>query len=395
MSKALINRTLASSFSSVFSVLPVITLTGPRQSGKTTLCRELFPDLPYVSLEDSDTLAEVQADPKAFFNRHPKGVIIDEAHHFPNVFSYIQVIVDEDRFQGTDQHHYIVTGSSNFAMMERITQSMAGRTAVYSLLPLSTAEIMTYQPEASTSKMLLYGGFPAVWTADNELLRQQLLSNYYTTYIERDVRTLINVKDLQAFQAFIRLCASRVGQEFNASAMSNEVGVSVPTIKHWLSILAASYVIYLLHPYYTNIGKRLTKTPKLYFYDTGLAAFLLGISTEQQMDVHPLRGALFENMVINDMMKLDLNRGNNMQQLFFYRDKSQREVDVLRILPPNLVEAYEIKSAQTWNADFFANLNYLRPLLKERLLKTTVVYDGTQENPQMDNGIINFRHLQW
>ena len=395
MSKQLINRTLASALSDVFGILPVITLTGPRQSGKTTLCREQFPDLPYVSLEDVETLANIQADPKAFFNRYPKGVIIDEAHHFPDIFSYIQVIVDEDRFQGTDQHHYIVTGSSNFAMMERITQSMAGRTAVFSLLPLSTTEIMSYQQEATTSKMLLYGGFPAVWTADNEVLRQQLLSNYYTTYIERDVRTLINVKDLQAFQTFIRLCASRVGQEFNASAVSNEVGVSVPTIKHWLSILAASYVVYLLHPYYTNIGKRLTKTPKLYFYDTGMAAFLLGITTEQQMDVHPLRGSLFENMVINDMMKLDLNRGNNMQQLFFYRDKSQREVDVLRILPPNLVEAYEIKSAQTWNADFFANLNYLRPLLKERLLKTTVVYDGYQENPNADNGIVNFRHLQW
>ena len=395
ITKQLISRTLASHISDVFRVLPVVTLTGPRQSGKTTLCRELFPDLPYVSLEDADTLAEVQADPKAFFNRHPKGVIIDEAHHFPNVFSYIQVIVDEDRFQGNDQHHYIVTGSSNFAMMERITQSMAGRTAVYSLLPLSTSEIMSYQPETDTSKMLLYGGFPAVWTADNEVLRQQLLSNYYTTYIERDVRTLINVKDLQAFQTFIRLCASRVGQEFNASAVSNEVGVAVNTIRSWLSILAASYVVYLLHPYYTNIGKRLTKTPKLYFYDTGLAAFLLGITTVQQMDVHPLRGPLFENMVINDMLKLDLNRGNNMQQLFFYRDKSQREVDVLRILPPNLVEAYEIKSAQTWNVDFFANLNYLRPLLKERMLKTTVIYDGTQENPQPDNGIINFRHLQW
>lgn len=395
MSKQLINRTLATYISDVFSVLPVITLTGPRQSGKTTLCRELFPDLPYVSLEDADTLAEVQADPKAFFNRHPNGVIIDEAHHFPNVFSYIQVIVDEDRFHGTDQHHFIVTGSSNFAMMARITQSMAGRTAVYSLLPLSTAEVMSHQPDASTSKMLLYGGFPAVWMADNEMSRQQLLSNYYTTYIERDVRTLINVKDLQAFQTFIRVCASRVGQEFNASAVSNEVGVSVPTIKHWLSILAASYVVYLLHPYYANIGKRLTKTPKLYFYDTGIAAFLLGITSEQQMDVHPLRGPLFENMVINDMLKLDLNRGNNMQQLFFYRDKSQREVDVLRILPPDHVEAYEIKSAQTWNSDFFANLNYLRPLLKERLLKTSVIYDGLQENPQKDNGIINFRHLTW
>ena len=395
MNKQLINRTLASSFSDVFSILPVITLTGPRQSGKTTLCREMFPELPYVSFEDADTLAEVQADPKAFFNRYPSGVIIDEAHHFPNIFSYIQVIVDEDRFQGTDQHHYIVTGSSNFSLMEKITQSMAGRTAVFSLLPLSTAEILTHQPLATTSKMLLYGGFPAVWMADNESTRQMLMSNYYTTYIERDVRTLINVKDLQAFQTFIRLCASRVGQEFNASAVSNEVGVAVNTIRSWLSILAASYVVYLLHPYYTNIGKRLTKTPKLYFYDTGMATFLLGITTEQQMDLHPLRGPLFENMVINDMMKLDLNRGNNMQQLFFYRDKSQREVDVLRILPPNLVEAYEIKSAQTWTADFFANLNYLRPLLKERLLKTTVVYDGYQENPNADNGIVNFRHLQW
>ena len=395
MNKQLIGRTLASSISDAFRILPVVTLTGPRQSGKTTFCCELFPDLPYVSLEDADMLAEVQADPKAFFNRHPKGVIIDEAHHFPNVFSYIQVIVDEDRFQGSDQHHYIVTGSSNFAMMERITQSMAGRTAVYSLLPLSTAEIMSRQPEASTSKMLLYGGFPAIWMANNETLRHQLLSNYYTTYIERDMRALINVKDLQAFQSFIRLCAGRVGQEFNASAVSNEVGVSVPTIKHWLSILAASYVVYLLHPYYTNIGKRLTKTPKLYFYDTGIAAFLLGITTEQQMDVHPLRGPLFENMVINDMLKLELNRGNNMQQLFFYRDKSQREVDVLRILPPNLVEAYEIKSAQTWNSEFFANLNYLRPLLKERMLKTMVVYDGSQENAGAENGIINFRHLQW
>ncbi len=395
MSKPLISRTLASSISGTFSYLPVITLTGPRQSGKTTLCREQFPDLPYVSLEDADTLAEVQSDPKAFFNRYPKGVIIDEAHHFPTIFSYIQVMVDEDRFRGNDQHHYIVTGSSNFALMERITQSMAGRTAVYSLLPLSTQEILSHQPDASTSKMLLYGGFPAVWMADNEFARQSLLSNYYTTYIERDMRTLINVKDLQAFQTFIRLCASRVGQEFNASAVSNEVGVSVNTIRNWLSILAASYVVYLLHPYYTNIGKRLTKTPKLYFYDTGMAAFLLGITTEQQMDVHPLRGSLFENMVINDMQKLDLNRGNNHQQLFFYRDKSQREVDVLRILPPNLVEAYEVKSAQTWNAEFFSSMNYLRPLLRERLLKTTVVYDGQQENPQTDNGIVNFRHLQW
>lgn len=336
-------------------------------------------------------LAEVQADPVGFLNRYPQGAIIDEAQHYPALFSYLQVVVDEDRHQGGDQHHYVVTGSNNFALMEKVTQSMAGRTAVFSLLPLSTHEILSYNPSATTSQLILNGGYPAVWMAGNETGRKVLLSNYYTTYIERDVRTMVNIKDLRAFQTFIRLCAGRIGQEFNASAVSNEVGVSVPTIQHWLSILAASYVVYLLHPYHTNIGKRLTKTPKLYFYDTGLAAFLLGINSVEQMDVHPLRGSLFENMVINDMLKQGTNKGED-EQLFFYRDKSQREVDVLRVQPDG-VEAYEIKAAQTYNTDFFANLNYLRSLLKDRLLKTMVVYDGEQENREAENGICNFRNI--
>ena len=329
----------------------------------------------------------------AFLNRHPQGVIIDEAHHFPQIFSYLQVTVDEDRFHHTDAHHYIVTGSNNFALMEKATQSMAGRTAVYTLLPLGTSEILSHRGWATTSQLILNGGYPAVWMTPTEEARKMLMANYYTTYLERDVRMLINVKDLQAFQTFIRLCATRVGQEFNASALSNEVGVAVNTIRHWLSILSASYIVYLLHPYYTNIGKRLTKTPKLYFYDTGLAAFLLGINTKQQMDLHPLRGPLFENMVINDLMKQGTNRGE-LEQFFFYRDKSQREVDLLRILPPNLVEAYEIKSGMTYRNDYFSNLDYLRPLLKERLLKTMVIYDGDQENIQPDNGFCNFRHLR-
>ncbi|MBP5523208.1 MAG: ATP-binding protein [Bacteroidaceae bacterium] len=391
MNNKLINRTLASSLSEVFRILPVITLTGPRQSGKTTLCRELFSGLPYVSLENVTTLSELQSDPTAFFSRYENGVIIDEAQHFPDVFSYIQVIIDEDRFKGTNQHHYVVTGSSNFALMERISQSMAGRTAVFSLLPLSTAEILAYNPNATTSQMILNGGYPAIWMIPGDVERETLMSNYYTTYIERDVRSLINIKDMQAFQLFIRLCASRVGQEFNASAISNEIGVSVNTIKSWLSILSASYITFLLHPYHTNIGKRLTKTPKLYFYDTGLAAFLLGINTEQQMDFHPLRGSLFENMIIADMMKHGFNHGKT-DQLFFYRDKSQHEVDLLRLLPPNLIEAYEIKSSKTWNADFFSNLNYLRKLLQERMVKSNVIYDGDLENPQNENGYVNFRH---
>lgn len=388
---SLISRTLSEAISEALHYLPVVTLTGPRQSGKTTLCRELYPQLPYANLEDAATLAEVQSDPKAFLGKYPQGVILDEAQNYPDIFSYLQVQVDEDRFQGINDRRYIVTGSNNFSLMESVTQSMAGRTAVMTLLPLSTQEILSYSPKATTSQMLLRGGYPAVWTT-SDAARQMLLANYYTTYIERDVRRLINVKDLQAFQTFIRLCATRVGQEFNASALSIDVGVSVPTIKHWLSILAASYVVYLLHPYYANIGKRLTKTPKLYFYDTGLAAFLLGIQNEGQMDLHPLRGNLFENMVVNNFMKHGYNQGRE-EMLFFYRDKSQREVDIMRVLTPDRVEAYEVKAAQTFQTRFFDNLNYLHPLLGDRLQSTMVIYDGQQENPQRENGFLNFRHL--
>lgn len=391
MINKLISRSLAVSIKEVFRYLPVVTLTGPRQSGKTTLCRELFPHLPYANLEDVSTLAEVQTDPKAFLAKYPQGVIIDEAQNYPDIFSYLQVLVDEDRHQGKSDRRFIVTGSNNFTLMERVTQSMTGRTAVMSLLPLSTQEIVDYSPGATTSQMLLRGGYPALWTND-DAARQILLSNYYTTYIERDIRRLINVKDLQAFQTFIRLCATRIGQEFNASALSVEVGMSVPTIKNWLSILSASYIVHLLHPYYANIGKRLTKTPKLYFYDTGLAAFLLGIQSEEQMDLHPLRGSLFENMVVNDVMKLGYNAGRE-DMLFFYRDKSQREVDILRVLPPDRVEAYEVKAAQTFQPRFFDNLHYLRSLLGDRLLGTSVIYDGQQENVQQWDGFFNFRHL--
>ena len=390
MSKDFINRTLATTIREAFRYMPVITLTGPRQSGKTTLCREIFPELPYANLEDVSTLTEIQADPKAFLHKHPQGVIIDEAQNYPDIFSYLQVAVDEDRFQKTGSRHYVVTGSNNLALMEKVTQSMAGRTAVMTLLPLSTREILSYMPDATTYSMILNGGYPAVWQTD-EQGRHLMLSNYYTTYIERDVHKLIHVKDMHAFQTFIRLCAGRIGQEFNASALSLDIGVSVPTIKSWLSILAASYVIYLLPPYYTNIGKRLTKTPKLYFYDTGLAAFLLGINTESQLETHPLRGNLFENMVINDIYKFGTNRGTN-EQLCFYRDKSQREVDVMRMVIDK-VEAYEIKSGMTYSPDFFANLKYIKPLLGDRILKTMVVYDGEQENLQSDMGICNFRHL--
>ena len=382
---------MASYIESLFKYLPVITLTGPRQSGKTTLCRTVFSSLPYTNLEDASTLAEVRMDPKAFLAKYPKGVIIDEAQNFPEIFSYLQVAVDEDRIT-ENERKFIVTGSNNFSLMQHITQSMAGRTAVMSLLPLSTEEILSARPDVGTSEMLLRGGYPAIWSVGLEG-RQILLSNYYTTYIERDVRSLVNLKDLQAFQMFIRLAAGRIGQEFNASALSVEVGVSVPTIKNWLSVLSASYVVYLLHPYHANLGKRLTKTPKLYFYDTGLASYLLGINTVEQLDVHPQRGSLFENMVVNDILKHGANLGHQ-ESLFFYRDKSQREVDVLRLLQEGSLEAYEIKAGMTFNTDYFKHLHYLQSLLGNQLKRTSVIYDGEQESQQPIDGYCNFRHLQ-
>ena len=388
----LISRNLASTISDVFNYLPVITLTGPRQSGKTTLCRRLFGILPYANLEDAATLAELELDPKAFISKYPNGVIIDEAQRYENIFSYLQVAVDEDRMtNAANPRRFIVTGSSNFSLMKNISQSMAGRTAVLTLLPLSVKELLNEYPASSTSQLILRGGYPAIWTA-GDTGRQMILANYYTTYVERDLHQLINIKNLRLFHSFIRLCAGRIGCELNASSLSVEVGVSVPTIKSWLSILEASYIIYLLPPYYANIGKRLTKSPKLYFHDTGLASWLIGINTVEQLDVHPLRGALFENLVISEMMKRQYNQGQQ-PHLYFYRDQRQHEIDLIDEMQDGTFRAYEIKAGKTFRQDYFNQLTYLRSVLGDKLASAQVLYDGEQENPQLINGIINFRNI--
>lgn len=392
MHNALIERDLTATLKSVFDFLPVVTLTGPRQSGKTTLCRRLFAELPYTNLEDASTLAEIKRDPKSFLCKYPQGMIIDEAQRYENIFSYLQVAVDEDRMSDRPHRQFVVTGSSNFALMQKVTQSMAGRTAVLTLLPLSIKELMPVFPNATTSQLILRGGYPAVWTA-GDAGRQIILSNYYTTYVERDLRQLINLKDLHPFHHFIRLCAGRVGSLFNASSLAVEVGVSVPTIKSWLSILAASYVIYLLPPYHANIGKRLSKSQKLYFHDTGLAAWLMGINTTEQLDVHPLRGALFENLVVSEMMKQKLNCGQQ-PQLYFYRDQQQHEIDLLDEKADGTFRAYEIKSGMTYRTEYFKQLEYLRGVLGDKVCSTQVIYDGEQENPSEENGILNLKNIQ-
>lgn len=391
LSNLLIDRDLLGTINNIFRYFSVLTLTGPRQSGKTTLCRKLFASLPYYNLEDVATLDAIKSDPKAFLLRDAQGMILDEAQRFPEIFSYLQVLTDEQRMNGDVQSKYVVTGSANFSLLRTATQSMAGRTAVLTLLPLSNQEINNAFATADTNTRMFKGGYPAVWKVD-DAGRNLLLGNYYTTYIERDLRSMINIKDLSQFHTFIRLCAGRIGSECNTSALAVETGVSVPTIQSWLSILEASYVVYRLQPYFANIGKRLTKTPKLYFYDTGLASWLMGIKSVEQLSFHPLRGALFENMVVNDFMKSALNKGER-PELYFYRDARQHEVDLLQVDALGRMNAYEIKSGQTFHSDYFSGLHYLEEVMGDRLNHTCVIYDGELEQQKQKEAYCNYKNI--
>lgn len=379
----LIDRKISDEIKELRTFYPVITITGPRQSGKTTLCKTLFPDYAYYNLEDAEIRERIKADPKGFINENSGGIIIDEAHHYPELFSLIQVTVDHE-----PDRRFILTGSSNFALLQNITQSLAGRTVLLTLLPLSLHELGGIVKETSTNALILNGGYPHIWAIPN-YPRYAFYKNYYATYVERDVRQIINIKDISLFQKFIRLCAGRIGTECNASNLSNEVGVSSNTIQSWFSILAASYVAYQLPPYFANIGKRLIKTPKFYFYDVGLACYLLGIENEQQLNTHPLRGSLFENMVINEAMKNRLNKGKD-PSLYFYKDKSQNEVDLIHI-QGNELYAYEIKSSQTYNNEFYKGISYIKSLLGDKITRSALIYDGAVAINSQENGAINFR----
>ena len=362
----------------------VISVTGPRQSGKTTLCKMAFPDYDYVNLEHLPTRNHVADDIDAFIKRHSNGLIIDEAQYLPELFSYIQVWADEDKAR-----RFVLSGSSDFLMMQNITQSLAGRVAIIRLLPLSISELKEEIYDYSTEELLFRGFFPGVW--GDKKAPKDIYENYISTYLQRDVRQIVNVKDLQLFQHFLVLCAGRVGNEFNASALSNEIGVSSVTIKEWLRILETSYTVFRLLPYYANIGKRLTKTPKIYFYDVGLACMLLGITDAKQLESHPLKGALFENMVVAELLKQRFNQGNT-NNLFFYRDKSQREVDIIQVEGIQL-KAYEVKSAQRYDSSFFNNLKYIKKLFGDTIVSTQVIYDGENDNFEPNNGIFNFRRI--
>ena len=349
---------------------PVVTVTGPRQSGKTTLVRKYFPKYQYHNLEEPDTREIAQEDPRGFLSGKDKGFILDEIQRVPGLLSYIQGIVDKTKKRG----QFILTGSRNFELMETVTQSLAGRTALLCLLPLSINELKTAHSSYMVDQYLLKGFYPRVH-AEN-LDPTKAYRNYYQTYIERDLKALIHLRELNHFQKFVRLCAGRVGQIFNASALAAEVGVSVPTINSWLSILQESYVVFLLQPYYANIRKRLAKSPKLYFYDVGLAAYLLAIENETQMSRDPLRGALFENMVVMELVKYRFNRGQD-HNLYFFRDERHHEIDVV-IKTGNMLTGVEIKSSSTFHADFLKGLKYFEKLFKGKVSRSVVIHAGDE-----------------
>lgn len=355
----------------------VILLTGPRQSGKSTLCGHLFPSHKIANLEHPDVRLLARTDLRGFMESLGEKAVIDEVQNVPEVLSAIQVSVDNN-----DRLRYILTGSCNFSLIKSVSQSLAGRVAIFNLLPLSLAEMPEDMLAASADRIMLDGFYPGVIAGHRS--PHQYYSYYYQTYVERDIRSLFGVRQLDRFDLAVRLLAGRASTELNASSLSNEVGVSSPTISEWTDMLEASYIVFRLRPYYANISKRLTKTPKIYFYDTGLMCYLLGIENEKQLQTHPLRGAVFENMIVSEMVKRRFNAGRQ-SDLSFYRENSGREVDVVAGMYGEL-NIYEIKSSKSFNPDFMKNMTYLEGKIKS-ISSSTLIYDGQSMPPR----ILNFR----
>ena len=381
----LLDRAIEKTALSLCSQYPIITLIGPRQSGKTTLVKKLFPRKHYINLESPDQREFAKQDPRAFLSKLRDGAILDEIQRAPDLLSYLQELVDVHPKNG----QFILTGSNQFTLLDNVVQSLAGRTVLLKLLPFSIHEIQDQTKQFDVDEFLFHGFYPGIYRENrNPTITYR---SYYETYLERDLRQLIQIKDLDLFQRFVRLCAGRIGQVFNASHVSNEVGVSVPTIKSWLSIMQASYVVMMLPPFFDNINKRLTKSSKLYFYDVGLATYLLGIESPKQLSRDPLRGALFENMVLMELVKTRLNQGLD-PNLYFYRDSHQNEVDVVYRSGSSLIPI-EIKSAQTFHSGFLKGLKYFQKIFPKRVARGYLAYDGQHEQPLHQFEVINFRNL--
>ena len=360
---------------------PCIAITGARQAGKTTLARKLFPDKPYVSLEDLDQREFAGNDPKGFLDRFPDGAILDEVQRAPSLFSYLQARVDDDERMGL----FILTGSQHFHLTESITQSLAGRTAMLNLTPFSMKELSSVSrlPE-NPDETILTGGYPPLFS--RKVQPHTWFENYTGTYIERDVRSVINVRDLMTFRKFIRLCAGRVGQLVNLSSLGAECGVSHNTVRSWLSVLEASAIIFFLQPWFRNFNKRLVKTPKIYFFDTGLLCNLLGILETGHLRYHPQRGSIFENLVVAEAMKERLNQGRK-PNLYFFRDRSGFELDLI-VDEGQRLDAVEIKSGKTVTGEFFQELNRWKDIAGDLAGKTWLIYGGEEKHLRQGHHVL-------
>ena len=365
----MINRKLHSKIIELSKKFPFVLITGPRQSGKSTLVKMVFPNYKYISFSDLDIRTFAKEDPRGFIATYPDKVIIDEVQKEPSILSYLQTHTDNKNKEGM----YILTGSQNITLMSSVDESLAGRVGILKLLPFSHSEMRSAGIDKKTvDEQIFYGCYPRIY--DKDIYPTDYYPNYIRTYVERDIRNIKQIGDLSLFVKFVKLCAGRIGQLLNKASLANECGISEPTVQSWLSILEQCYIIHLLKPDHKNFSKRLVKSPKLYFYDTGLACSLLEISSSSQIATHYLRGELFENMIINELIKSEFNKGKE-GNFTFWRDSNGNEVDLLHNIG-NETLAYEIKSGATFNKNYFKGLNYWSKLSAADSEHKTVIYGG-------------------
>ncbi|MFN0117768.1 MAG: ATP-binding protein [Elusimicrobiota bacterium] len=364
---------------------PVVTLTGPRQSGKTTICKELFPKKTYLSLENLDTRRRALIDPKSFIEKISKGAILDEIQRAPELLSFLQTYVDEHPSQvGT----FILTGSAQFELLSQVSQSLAGRTSIMSLLPFSLAEAYPKSQPVSLDNMLYTGFYPRIF--DKKLNPTEAMASYCATYLERDVRSLLQIKDLSRFEIFLRLVANRTGQLLNSTEIGTQAGVNHNSIKDWMSVLQASYIVYLLKPHHNNLNKRLVKSPKIHFLDSALVSYLVHIESPEQISNHALKGYIFESFVVSELLKQRFHSGKQ-PHLYFWRDNAGHEIDVLLDFG-NSVLPVEVKSGKTISSDYFDNINYYRKLNKNSKV-AALIYGGDESYIENNTWVLSFKDI--
>lgn len=382
-----VNRKIIEQLKIYKTKYPILALTGPRQSGKTTLLKELFHDYTYISLENPDLRAFAENDPNGFFEKYNQFCIFDEVQRVPQLFSYLQTIVDEKKIMG----QFILSGSQNFHLMKNITQSLAGRVALFKLLPFDFGELHSADlMEDDYTKAMLKGFYPAIY--DRSIPSQVFYSNYIQTYVERDITELVNIRDMRTFRVFLSLCASRAGQLLNLNSLANECGITQPTVKAWISLLESSYIIFLLQPYHKNFDKRVIKSPKIYFYDTGLLCHLLKIKDTDQIKFNSYKGNLFENMVVGEYVKQNFHQ-NKMEELWFWRDSNGHEVDLIR-QDDDLLNVIEIKSTKTVTTDLFKEITYFENLAKDEIKSKSLVYAGDDNQKRTNVNVLSWNQMK-